>query len=400
MNKINKLILVGFADALSAPEVTFCLMESGFRVAAFIRRKSRPPALSRCRGIKVIEITAPEDSKHQAISDLNSLYKSLEAMAIMPLNDKALWMCNQLAKDQEIKVAGPTGNIAAFSLDKRIQINVARTFGFNVPQTITIQSISDVDHVTKFPIVLKPALAVAENNKILFKKEHLHFCTNRSEFDKALASWNGRQPLLAQAVHQGIGAGLFGFAAETGIHCWSAHCRVRMMNPKGSGSSACRAMPVNDYPLKQAENMLMGIDWRGPFMIELLRDDAGKLWFMELNGRSWGSMALALQMGFEYPTWAVRQILDPDYTPPQPTPREFVTCRHLGRELIHILQVLRGPSSVAIPNWPSIWQTLYNVLRINKHDRWYNWRSYNKSLFIIDTYNTIMSETIRKWLKK
>jgi hypothetical protein len=396
----NELVIIGFADALSAPEVAFSLLDAGFRVAAFMRRNSRPPALRRCRDIEIIEVSAPEDDPQQAVSDLNSFYKSSGAAAVMPLNDKALWMCDQLAADRAIKVAGPTADRAAFSLDKRMQIHAASAAGFNVPKTIVLQSVADCDHVTVFPVVVKPALAVAEAGKSLLKKERLHFCANRDEFDKALSSWNQAQPLLAQAVLQGIGEGLFGFAAENDIYCWSAHRRVRMMNPKGSGSSACRAVPVSNHPVKQAEDMLRGAGWRGPFMIELLRDEAGKLWFVEMNGRPWGSMALALQMGFDYPVWAVQQVLNPAFTPPPPAMRTFVTCRHLGRELIHILQVVRGPSSAAIPNWPSIPQTLFNVLRISKDDRWYNWRSYNKTLFVMDTYNTLMNETVRKWLKK
>lgn len=396
----KKLILIGFADALSSPEVAFCLTESGFRVAAFVRKNSRLPALRKFKQIKLFEITSPEEDRQQSIAELRNLYQSLDAGMIMPLNDRALWLCDQLAGDRSIKIAGPTGDRAAFSLDKRLQIEAARIAGFNVPQTIILQSKADTEQVVNFPVILKPALAVAEKDGKLLGKEQVRFCANKSEFEKAIASWNAKQPLLSQAVHQGTGAGLFGFASKTGIHCWSAHVRVRMMNPKGSGSSACKVQSVDDYPMKQAQDMLMRIGWQGQFMIELLRDDTGKFWFIELNGRPWGSMALALRMGFEYPVWTARQALLPEYVPMPPAPREPVTCRHMGREFIHILQVLRGPSSQAIPNWPSVWDTLCNVLRIRKNDRWYNWRSYNKSLFITDTCQTILSETVYKWLKK
>ena len=47
------------------------------------------------------------------------------------------------------------------------------------------------------------------------------------------------------------------------------------------------------------------------FMIELLRDRTGKVWFVELNGRPWGSMALSRRQGFEYPAWHVKLAIDP-----------------------------------------------------------------------------------------
>ena len=44
-------------------------------------------------------------------------------------------------------------------------------------------------------------------------------------------------------------------------------------------------------------------------MIELLRDRDGVAWFMELNGRTWGSLALARRLGLEYPAWAALDAL-------------------------------------------------------------------------------------------
>jgi len=399
MNNTNT-ILIGFADALSAPEVAYNLIENGFQVVAFVRKNSRKPALKRFQRVQIAEIQPPEEDPRQALNDLIRLYQTTAASAVMPLNDRSVWLCDKVAQGFDIRIAGPTGKAAAFALDKRIQIRAAMAAGFNVPETVHIINREDTDKIEIFPVVLKSALAVAEENGKPLPKEKLHFCLNRNELDKVMHSWKSRQPLIAQTVHHGVGEGLFGFATPKGVHCGSAHRRVRMMNPKGSGSSACRALTITDHPVSETEKMLSAIGWRGLFMVEMLRDSEGKLWFVEFNGRPWGSMALALRMGFDYPAWAAKQIGNPDFVPDRPAPKQAVTCRHLGRELIHILQVFRGPSSPAIPNWPSIGQTLKQVLRINRNDRWYNWRSYNKTLFISDTYNTIMDETVRKWSKK
>ena len=114
-----------------------------------------------------------------------------------------------------------------------------------------------------------------------------------------------------------------------------------MMNPHGSGASACRLNPVEPGLSEAAERMMTGIGWRGPFMIELLRDDAGTAQFMELNGRLWGSTALVRRAGFDYPAWAVAQALDPGFAPPgsrRATPASsgisaatFCTCSSCSR---------------------------------------------------------------------
>ena len=56
------------------------------------------------------------------------------------------------------------------------------------------------------------------------------------------------------------------------------------------------------------------------FMLELLRDAAGTPWFMEVNGRPWGSMALAVRRGFDYPVWAVRRRSTRPSSPSRRTP--------------------------------------------------------------------------------
>ena len=69
---------------------------------------------------------------------------------------------------------------------------------------------------------------------------------------------------------------------------------------------------------------------------------------MELNGRAWGSMALARRRGFEYPAWNVQAALDPDFVPVEPTDPPEILARHLGMELAHLAFVARGPQSKAL----------------------------------------------------
>jgi hypothetical protein len=125
-------------------------------------------------------------------------------------------------------------------------------------------------------------------------------------------------------------------------------------------------------------------------MVELLRDDTGKLWFMELNGRPWGSMALSRCQGLEYPAWHVALAMDPNsraglesvFTP-------GLICRHVGREFMHVLFVLKGAKSKALRGWPSFWKTIGNVLRIHRGDGYYNWRRDDAKVFFADCYYTV-----------
>ncbi|MGH2965781.1 MAG: hypothetical protein ACRDMH_10430 [Solirubrobacterales bacterium] len=196
---------------------------------------------------------------------------------------------------------------------------------------------------------------------------------------------------MIQPRLQGIGEGVFGLATPAGILAWSAHRRIRMMNPAGSGSSACVSIPLDDQVRDQAESMLTRLKWSGLFMLELLRDSDGTRWFVELNGRAWGSMALARAVGLEYPAWAVAQAFGERLgSLPSSTGDELVRARHLGREIVHLLAVIRGPRSTAIP-WPSRLRTIREVLSWHQGDRAYNWRPGEFALLLEDTVSTVFA---------
>jgi hypothetical protein len=138
--------------------------------------------------------------------------------------------------------------------------------------------------------------------------------------------------------------------------------------------------------------MLGAARWQGMFMIELLR--AGESWwFMELNGRPWGSLALARRLGFEYPAWALGELLDERFQAPAPPPFRELLCRHLGRELVHLLFVLRGPDGFSGP-WPGRRQTLRALLASDGPTAWYNLHPGMRGVFLEDSWRTVYDQTL------
>ena len=100
-------VIIGFAEALAAPEVAWSLVEGGFKVVAFSRR-GRRAALRASRLVKVFDVTAPEIDSSQTHKDLrdliSSLYESSQApVAVMPIDDCALWLCGRGVICDEVK---------------------------------------------------------------------------------------------------------------------------------------------------------------------------------------------------------------------------------------------------------------------------------------------------------
>jgi predicted ATP-grasp superfamily ATP-dependent carboligase len=394
-------VLIGFAEALSAPEVLWSLVDAGCKVRAF-SRKGRNPALRYSRYVTVEEITAPERDADLALSDLQELVGKQAASSstpcvVLPLDDSALLLAQGLTDRDPCTLAAPHGSPAAVAFDKCLQLEQARAAGFHVLETSTVTTREELTAFSsKLPLILRPAHAARiEEGK--FRKGRNWICATEAEFDAAVSEWAESGPLIVQTFIEGNGEGIFGFATGESVVEWSAHRRVRMMNPHGSGSSACASQTVPPDVRDAAERFIRAIEWRGLFMIELLRDAAGKAWFVEFNGRTWGSMALARRHHLEYPAWAVQASIDPDFRPPvaiSPNGSQ-IECRNLGRELMHLLFVLRGSKSRAIRAWPSVGSSLRNVLSWNRGTRLYNWRLDDWKVGLADTLFTIRDQVFK-----
>jgi len=393
-------VLVGFAEAESAPEVVWSLVDAGARVSAFARRGVASP-LRHSRHVICHDITPPETDLQAARVDVQRIQSSLTrrgTAVLFPLDDTALSLCEQIDVEPQMIVAGPRGANASLALDKELQVALARECGFNVPDSAVVRTASEASEFAAaqgFPIILKSSQCVPIYQG---RKQGCPtwICASERELTRAVAQWGERTPLLAQRYIVGTGEGVFGLGAIDGVRAWSAHHRLRMMNPQGSGSSACISADVSPQLKCSVSAFVQRTGWRGLFMIELLRDAAGKVWFVELNGRPWGSMALARRQGLEYPAWHVSLALDERADVGRTTTSvPGVVCRNLGRELMHLLFVLRGPKSKAIGHWPSFWKSLQDVMAIRPRDGIYNWRRSDPGVFVADVCYTLQKNLFK-----
>lgn len=389
MSSHRPSVLVGFADALAAPEAIASLLTAGYRVASFSRR-GRGVALRWMRGVELIEVSAPEDDLSACLRDVAAAAEAFDV--VMPLDDPAVLVCDR-ALPGDALVAGPRGSQARFALDKREQLRRATEAGFQVPPWIELPPEATLPDDCQLPAMVKPVLAAEEVANRL-RRLSPNLLATGAELHNLRASWGAATPVILQRWLPGVGGGIFGLAEDGHIHHLSAHRRLRMMNPAGSGSSACVSVPVPETLSGPVSRLLEAVSWTGMFMVELLQSD-GTWWFMELNGRSWGSLALARRLGYEYPAWAVARLLDDQASLPEPPPFVELQCRHLGRELVHLLYVLRGPGSY-VGEWPRRGETLRALVRRGPRSSWYNLSPGMHGVFLDDAWRTVADQTFRR----
>lgn len=394
-NRPEARVLIGFGEALAAPEVAASLLAAGHSVVAFARRSGHPP-LRYHPHVEIAYIPAPEDDVEASVAALRQLPEQMGADTLLPLDDPSVWLCRRAfgsgtatGSGGDLVIVGPIGAQADLALDKRRQLVAAETAGLAVPEWDQLDLQVGLPGGWSFPVMVKPVLAAEERCGRL-RRLSPRRVASPSDLAELARAWGPTTDVLVQRWIEGRGEGLFGLSDGGGIHHVSAHRRIRMMNPAGSGSSACASVPVTIDLLERVERFLDGIGWAGMFMVELLRALDGTAYFMELNGRPWGSMALARRLGFEYPAWAVENALRPEATLPEAPPFRPLICRHLGRELVHLLFVLRGrPASES--QWPRRGQTLLD-LRPAPGQRWYNCSPHRPGLLLYDTWRTVYDQ--------
>lgn len=378
-------VLIGFAEALPAPEVVFSLLAAEHRVSAFSRSGALPLKRLPLEGLHVLP--APETDSEAAKAALAALVTERHVDVVLPLDDAGLWLVHN-ALPGDARIAGAEAAAARIALNKTAQLAAARDAGLAVPPTVVWDGApcptpADLD----FPALAKPGRALDEGAGRLSKGEFFYL-SEAAEFFSS--NKTDTAPWLVQPLIAGRGEGVFGFVTNTGdVTGWAGHRRLRMMNPHGSGASACESVMPEGALQTRVADFLTRIGWRGPFMVEFLRAEDGTAWFMELNGRMWGSMALARRQGFEYPAWAVAQARDPGFVPDVPAVRPMAV-RHLGRDILHLAFVARGPKSAFHRRgWPKLGSSLVSVLRPGRRPGFYNYDPAHPNYFLHDAIWTV-----------
>jgi protein-tyrosine-phosphatase/predicted ATP-grasp superfamily ATP-dependent carboligase len=184
--------------------------------------------------------------------------------------------------------------------------------------------------------------------------------------------------IIAQELIPGGGTGAFllRFGGKTWLRF--AHRRLHEV-PYTGGVSSFRESIHDDELVSLGEALLSAIDYEGLAMVEFRRGALdGKPYFLEINGRLWGSLALALHCGVDFPKSLVECYQNGAPATKTSNYRSGIKCRNIFTgELLHVLSVLRAKRGQGV-NSPSKFGTVakFFALSLNptiRHD--YFWWS-------------------------
>ena len=267
---------------------------------------------------------------------------------VLPLTERACVLCNLERDEWErsgARIACAPEATLDCAFDKWLTVQAAARCGVSVPETrvpTSLESLHEAASEVGYPCVVKPRFSHAWDGARFLPNRSCGYVSAKSELEGEVLGrkQNGDWPLL-QAYVGGTGKGVFALCDRGRVVAWFAHERLRDVRPTGSGSSLRRSIPLEPRLREPAERLLAELSWHGPAMVEFRDDGVNPPWLMEVNGRFWTSLELAIQAGVDFPRlWL--DILSEQTVRPVDDYRTDVTLRWLWGDTRRLLYVLRG----------------------------------------------------------
>lgn len=184
------------------------------------------------------------------------------------------------------------------TFDKRIMNNIAKSCNIRIAEEIDELKLNEAT----FPFVLKPRCSWYCTEHNTMERGFRSFINDLDCLNKTVEQVNRFDPdPLLQHIVPGRGYGIFIAAKEGEIFASFAHERIREVPPDGGVSTLRKSVQVNANLLKASEKLIKKLNWTGIGMVEFKGEREEDACFMEINGRPWGSIDLAVCSGVDFP---------------------------------------------------------------------------------------------------
>ena len=278
-----------------------------------------------------------------------------EAAVVLPIAEQSLLAILPVRARLSPAIV-PFPDAAAFSAvtDKERLLKEASRLGISVPsQEIVrdIDAVSTIDSLRlRYPIVIKPARSVGERGGVRARFS-VAYAADPAELQRRLRALPPAAfPLLLQQRVVGPGTGIFMLLWDGKLKAQFAHERLCEKPPSGGESVYRESVAIDEELRDRSLALLERFGWCGVAMVEYKRDSAtGQPYLMEVNGRFWGSLQLAIDAGVDFPRLLVDCVLG-NQNQQVPPYRVGVRSRWWWGQIDHLIgRVRRSASAGTLP---------------------------------------------------
>jgi len=259
---------------------------------------------------------SPERSKTRFVKSLLELVKREKFDLLIPVTDFTVMPISEHKEDFEkyVRVAAPEYETLLKAFDKALTVQIAAERNIPHPKTFILEDVKCIREVAKeinYPAVIKPRMRVmwTSDQATTLKVTQRNYACDRfdlmTKYSRIAAMLekigvNDHLPMVQEYV-VGEGCGVEALMYNSELKALFMHRRLREYPISGGASTLRESM--NDGKLGNlGVELLKAMRWNGVAMVEFKVDKLnGEPKLMEVNGRFWGSLALAIAAGVDFP---------------------------------------------------------------------------------------------------
>ncbi|HEY9526820.1 MAG TPA: ATP-grasp domain-containing protein [Anaerolineales bacterium] len=322
---------------------------------------------------------SPYQEPERFITCLLEAVRKHHVDALFPVSDIAMHVIGPEKSRFEPHTHVPTPNAEMFQeiSNKYRLMRQAVELGVPIPDTIFVPDgrlDGLIEGITEFPVVIKPGCSLLKEES-RWTKTTVCYVESREELLRLYRDKPSlRQPSLIQRRVIGEGQGLFVLMREGLPLGMFAHRRVRERPPSGGVSVLRESIALPKAMVESTLKLLQRVKWHGVAMVEFKVDADSKIpLLMEINGRFWGSLQLAVDAGVNFPFLLLNMAMGRPEAVPENGYRIGVKSRWLLGDLDQLLmRMMKQDRTLNLPpGAPSRLRSLMSFCRFFERDLFY-----------------------------
>lgn len=281
--------------------------------------------------------------------------------------------------EQHTRLATPQPEIVEQTCDKANTFKLAAELNIPIPQSFTVASAADIAKLLPqltYPVVIKPSRSVADNAGDIRIKLNVQYAFSEPELERKCQEMLPITPLLLQEYFIGDGVGVEILADQGEVVYAFQHKRLHELPLTGGGSCLRESTAVNPQLLAYSKRLIKAMAWHGVAMVEFkYNEKSTESRLMEINGRFWGSLPLAVSAGADFPYYLYQLLVTGKH--PQAQPATIgVQSRKLKEDLYWFLIVLLRRETSPLIRWPTarqLWREALAAFSCRHHIDSFAW---------------------------
>ena len=314
-------MLVLDGDQRAALAVTRALVRAGCAVTVAAPHRRSIAALSRGTRWERVRTNALHEPARYA-EEIAMIAERARSQVLLPITDPSVEAVLEHRVRFPDSIAIPFADLAVYrAASNKVRVHeAALEVGLGIEESRVVAARGDEAPADThlYPGIVKPHRSVvgAESRE----KTGVRLVADHAECEAALAALPAAAfPVLVQRRVRGAGVGYFALRSGGKTLARFAHRRLREKPPAGGVSVLSESIALDPELQRACDALLDRLDWDGVAMLECKEDlDRGGWRAIEINGRFWGSLQLAIDAGVDFPALLVRSALGlPPGDPPE-----------------------------------------------------------------------------------